>query len=174
MASGTGSGGPPRASTASVTHPNGSDSWRSLFLGERRRVLVESLSSSVRNETFPPVTDCTSHCFSRQTTVAPMAKVSTIRNENESFFACFVDFPFFFVYDYFVHCAYPFEMVFFLFCLFFTWRMTVSRFFLCDLGRVGLYCILFNHDSGNVPPHYDSRNFTVLTSQKASQITTHC
>uniref|UniRef100_A0A8D8N3H3 (northern house mosquito) hypothetical protein n=1 Tax=Culex pipiens TaxID=7175 RepID=A0A8D8N3H3_CULPI len=113
MASGTGSGGPPRASTASVTHPNGSDSWRSLFLGERRRVLVESLSSSVRNETFPPVTDCTSHCFSRQTTVAPMAKVSTIRNENESFFACFVDFPFFFVYDYFVHCAYPFEMVFF-------------------------------------------------------------
>lgn len=35
-ASGTGFGGPPRASTASVTHPSGSDSWRSLFLGERR------------------------------------------------------------------------------------------------------------------------------------------
>uniref|UniRef100_A0A8D8L521 (northern house mosquito) hypothetical protein n=1 Tax=Culex pipiens TaxID=7175 RepID=A0A8D8L521_CULPI len=68
----------------------------------------------------------------------------------------------------------PLKWFFFLFCLFFTWRMTVSRFFLCDLGRVGLYCILFNHDSGNVPPHYDSRNFTVLTSQKASQITTHC
>lgn len=72
-----------------------------------------------------PVTDCTSHCFSRQTTVAPTAKVSAIRNENESFFAFLLIFRSVFVYDCFVHCVYPFEMVFFLFCLFFTWRLEV-------------------------------------------------
>lgn len=72
--------------------------------------------SSVRIETFPP--HSTSHRFSRQATVAPMAMVSTIRNENEFFFAVFVDFPFFFVYDYFVHCVYSFEMFFYFFLSF--------------------------------------------------------